>query len=160
MNLLFLAFFFFWQINIYSNNNYICDKNYDFLWQIEIKQILSLLFSANKRQQEMTYSISIVRYKLIDFRENIDLCSYYLLKVCNYFCKNISYIHWGLFGIMVRVFANGLGELRSIPGRVIPKTQKIILDASLLNTQHYKVRIKGKVKQSREMVSTLPFTLV
>ena len=26
-----------------------------------------------------------------------------------------------------------------------PKTQKMALDASLLNTQHYKVRIKGKV---------------
>ena len=32
-----------------------------------------------------------------------------------------------------------------IPGRVIPKTQKMVLDATLLNTQHYKVRIKGKV---------------
>ena len=29
------------------------------------------------------------------------------------------------------------------PGKVIPKTQKIVLDATLLNTQHYKVRIKG-----------------
>ena len=27
-------------------------------------------------------------------------------------------------GMMVRVFANGLGDLGSIPGRVIPKTQK------------------------------------
>ena len=26
----------------------------------------------------------------------------------------------------------------------------MLLDASLLNTQHYKVRIKGKVEQSRE----------
>ena len=31
-----------------------------------------------------------------------------------------------------------------IPGQVISKTQKMVLDASLLNTQHYKVRIKGK----------------
>ena len=53
----------------------------------------------------------------------------------------------------VRVFANGLGDLGSIPGRVIPKTQKMVLDASLLNTQHYKVRIKGKVEQSREGVA-------
>ena len=27
-------------------------------------------------------------------------------------------------GMMVKVFANGLGDLGSIPGRVIPKTQK------------------------------------
>ena len=31
-------------------------------------------------------------------------------------------------GIMVRVFANGPGDLSSIPGRVIPKTQKMVLD--------------------------------
>ena len=54
---------------------------------------------------------------------------------------------------MVRVFANGPGHLGSIPGRVIPKTQKMVLDSSLLNTQHYKVRIKGKVEQSREGVA-------
>ena len=40
-------------------------------------------------------------------------------------------------GMMVRVFANGPGDLVSIPGRVIPKTRKMVLDASLLNTQHY-----------------------
>ena len=53
----------------------------------------------------------------------------------------------------VRVFANGPGDLGSIPGRVIPKTQKMVLDASLLKTQHYKVLIKGKVEQSWEGVA-------
>ena len=57
---------------------------------------------------------------------------------------------------MVRMFANGSGDLGSILGRVIPKT----LDASSLNTQHYKVQIKGKVEQSRERSSALPYTLV
>ena len=61
---------------------------------------------------------------------------------------------------MIRVFANGPGDLGSISGRVIPKTQKMVLDATLLNTQHYKVKIKGKVEQSRERSSTLPYTLV
>ena len=61
---------------------------------------------------------------------------------------------------MVRVFANGPGELGSIPGRVIPKTLKMVLDASLLNTQHYKERIKGKVEKSRERSSAFPYTLV
>ena len=64
------------------------------------------------------------------------------------------------FGIMLREFANGPGDLRSIPGQVIPKTQKIVLDATLLNTQHYKVRIKGKVEQFGERSNTLPYTLV
>ena len=40
---------------------------------------------------------------------------------------------------MIKVLANG-------PGLVIPKTQKMVLDASMLNTQHYKVRINGKVE--------------
>ena len=43
-------------------------------------------------------------------------------------------------GIVVRVLANSPGDLSSIPGRVIPKTQKMVLDAALFNTQH-KVRI-------------------
>ena len=64
-------------------------------------------------------------------------------------------------GPAVRVFANGPGDLGSIPGRVIPKTlKKMELDTTLLNTQHYKVRFKGKVEQSREWSSALPYTLV
>ena len=40
------------------------------------------------------------------------------------------------------------------------KDSKMVLDATLLNTHHYKVRIKGKVEQSREWSSTLPYTSV
>ena len=58
------------------------------------------------------------------------------------------------------VFANGPGEVGSIPGRVIPKTLKMVLDTSLLNNQQYKVRIKGKVEQSGERSSTLHYTSV
>ena len=61
---------------------------------------------------------------------------------------------------MSRVFANGPGDRGSFPGRVIPKTQKMVLDTSLLSTQHYKVRIKGKVEQSREWSSALPYLSV
>ena len=46
-------------------------------------------------------------------------------------------------GLMSKVFASGPGGQVSISGWVIPKTQKMVLDASLLSTQHYKVRIKG-----------------
>ena len=56
--------------------------------------------------------------------------------------------------------ANGPGDLGSIPGRVIPKTFKMVLDTSLLNTQQYKIRMKGKVDQSREWSSALPYTSV
>ena len=48
----------------------------------------------------------------------------------------------------------------SISGRVLPKTQKMVLDAALLSTQHCKGRIKGRVEQPREWSSALPYTLV
>ena len=50
------------------------------------------------------------------------------------------------------------GDRGSIPGRVILKTLKMLLDAALLNTQYYKVQIKDKVEQSRERSSALPYT--
>ena len=40
------------------------------------------------------------------------------------------------------------------------RLKKKVLDASLFNTQHYKVRIKGKVEQSRERSSAFPYTSV
>ena len=63
-------------------------------------------------------------------------------------------------GLMSRVFANGPGDRGSIPGWVIPKMQKMVLDAALLSTLHYKVKIKSKVKQSWEWRSALPYILV
>ena len=58
-----------------------------------------------------------------------------------------------------RVFTNDLGDWGSISGWVIPKTQKRVVDTSLLNTQHYKLRINGKVEQSSERSSlSLPHT--
>ena len=61
-------------------------------------------------------------------------------------------------GLMNRVSAKDPGDWGSIPGRVIPKTQKMVLDPALLNIKHYKVSIKGKVEQSKEGNSTLPYT--
>ena len=69
---------------------------------------------------------------------------------------------------MSRVFTNGPGDWGSILGQVILKTQqkkkkkkkKKVLDAALLNTQHYKGSIKGKVEQSREWGSALPYNSV
>ena len=44
--------------------------------------------------------------------------------------------------VFIVLFASGPRDRGSIPGRVIPKTQKMVLDSALLNTQHFKVRIK------------------
>ena len=60
-----------------------------------------------------------------------------------------------LIDLVGRVFANGPRDLGSIPGHVIPKTLKMVLDTSLLNTWQYKIRIKGQVEQFRERSSTL-----
>ena len=56
------------------------------------------------------------------------------------YSENIHIVHY--IGLMSKVFINGPGDLGSIPGQVIPKTQKIVLDATLFNTQNYKVRVK------------------
>ena len=65
-----------------------------------------------------------------------------------------------IIGLVGRVFANDSGDQGSIPDQVITKTLKMVLDTSLLYTQQYKVRIKGKVVQSRERSSALSYTSV
>ena len=94
--------------------------------------------------------------KPYNFVQNIYFKNSYL-KI-ELFTKDYSY-QLPDIGMMVRVFVNGPGDLGSIPSRVIPKTQKIVLDASLLNTQNYKVWIMDK-EQSRERSSALSYTLV
>ena len=74
----------------------------------------------------------------------------------NSFNNRIAY----KFGQVGRVFANCPGDRDLIPGRAIPKSQKMVLDTSLFNTLHYKVQIKGKVEQSREKSSVLLYTSV
>ena len=83
--------------------------------------------------------------------------------------QRYSYCHWSsrnkisvlcAIGLISRVFANSPGDQGSNPGRVIPKTQKMVLDSAFLYTQHYKVWIKRKMEQSRKRTSTLPYPLV
>ena len=56
---------------------------------------------------------------------------------------------------MKRVFTNCPEDQGSIPSRVIPNTQKMVLDAALLNPQHYIIKIKVKVEHSRKWSSAL-----
>ena len=74
-----------------------------------------------------------------------------------YLCLTEAFYNW-LFNLIFRVFTIGPGDRDSIPGRVIPKIQKKVLDASLFNTQHYKLRVTGKVEQSRKRNSALSNT--
>ena len=59
-------------------------------------------------------------------------------------------------GFVGRVFTNDAGDRGSIPGRVIPKTQKMVLDATLLKTQHYKAGIKVKWSNPGKGVVSYP----
>ena len=86
----------------------------------------------------------------------------YLIQIIynlNY-CFKYFYLIYRAIGLMSRVFTNGPRDQSSILGRVIPKTQKMILDASLLSPQHNKVNIKGKVDQSWKWSSALSNTSV
>ena len=67
-----------------------------------------------------------------------------------------------IFLLCLRIysFANGLVHWGYIPGQAIPKTQKFVFEASLFNTQHYKVEIKGKVDQFRGKIAPLHFCVV
>ena len=54
----------------------------------------------------------------------------------HYTTSNSIYIYLYIV-LMSRVFVNGPGDRVSIPGRIIPKTHKIVFDNALLNTQHF-----------------------
>ena len=61
----------------------------------------------------------------------------------------IIYMYIYPIGIVYRVFANGPGKWFN------PRSKNIQLDASLLNTQHYKAGMKGKWS-IQEMSRTVP----
>ena len=80
--------------------------------------------------------------------------------VCVCVCVCVVCVCDRLISLVSRVFVIGPGDRGSITGRVIPKTLKMVLDTSLLNTQQYKERIKGKMEQFRERSSALRYTAV
>ena len=59
-------------------------------------------------------------------------------------------------GIMVKMCTTLPGDMSSIPGQVLSKTRKMVLAPSLLNTQHYKVWIKGKWSNPGKRVTPSP----
>ena len=73
-------------------------------------------------------------------KELFDIKYSYLIQII---CTELFDIKYSYL-IQIICTANGLGDLDTIPSHVIPKTLKMVSDTSLLNTQHYKVRIKGK----------------
>ena len=93
---------------------------------------------------------------LEDLLEAMDNREVWQERVRNIHADSVTWWWWYIYmdqpiGIVIRIFANGSEDWDSIPSQVITKTQKNVLDASLLNTQHYKVQflvsgaILGKV---------------
>ena len=92
--------------------------------------------------------------------ENEFICIYiyiYIYLFIHFHIYKFIYIHTNIYiyiynraiDLVVRVFWG------SIPGQV-----KLVLDVSFLYTQHYMVVIEGKVDQSRERSSALPYISV
>ena len=114
-------------------------------------------------QQYIYFHCIIYIYK--DMYSIVNVCAY-IYAICNrryiiYIIKYYNKYKRPAIGIMVRVFINGPGDLGSIlRSSHTKRPKKMVLDSSLLNTQHYKVWIKCKVDQSRERSSAHPYTLV
>ena len=91
---------------------------------------------------------------------NVYMCVHIYIPRCVHLYVYVYIYINRLIDLEGRVFANGPGDLDSIPGYIIPKALKMVLNTSLLNTQQYKVRIKGKMEQFKERNSALPYTSV
>ena len=171
--LLFSANNSFFVFNLFKLKNYSINLKYS---DTKIRQPLHMTYWTTG-QLFRPYKVSSSVYTMIsptgDWTSNHKMQSRnhwatgpYCIKWCqmnwliNLICFVVKSVLLQLIGQVGRVFANGLVDLGSIPGRVIPKTLKMVLDTSLLNTQQYKIHIEGKVEQSRERSSTLPYTSV
>ena len=66
-------------------------------------------------------------------------------------CSRRRLLHWG----------SPMARETWVQSQVVSlsKTLKMVLDTTLLNTQHYKVQFKGKVEQSWDWSSALPWHL-
>ena len=87
-------------------------------------------FIYNSREKRWIHAFSApvnvyTKPRRLNYREKVQYKGYF---------QQMHFIY-RLIGLIDRVFANGPGDLGSIPGRVIPKTLKRVLDTSLLNTQ-------------------------
>ena len=71
--------------------------------------------------------------------QTIYIYIYIYIIITSYF---LTFIFSDVIGMKVRVFANGPGQLGSIPGRVRPKTQKMVLDVLTHSILRYGWRVK------------------
>ena len=126
---------------------------YQFLLLLNCRKktyFLSWKSSINKKKnKEIFWSESVVCVLVYSLSHLFFIILSDLLIISNFFP----------IGLMRKLLANGTGDWGSIPGRVIPKTQKMVLDTPCW-TSYYKIRIKGKVEQSKKRSGALPYTSV
>ena len=79
-----------------------------------------------------------------------------LMKMCKFACFLMQNKLLSEFRFQWHKNIMDLGDLGSILDQVIPKNQKIVLDTSLLNTQHYK-RYRSRVKCNNPGKGVVPF---
>ena len=73
-------------------------------------------------------------------------------------CKHSKNEYISIIGLVSRVFANGLGDLGSIPGHVILKTlKKMVLDTSLTLSN---IRYVSRVKWSNPGKGVAPYPIL
>ena len=146
---------------------------------IVVSSLLFFIFFSLFSTYSSLHTKFSLKYKFCIFDNSFELYIYiyiyiYIYKLKTY--QRCQYIYQTI-GLMSRVFANDPGNQGSILGQVVAKTEKKkkkkkkkrerkkekererVLDAASLNTQHYKVRIKGKVEQSREGIAPYPTLL-
>ena len=76
------------------------------------------------------------------------VCAFIVIYVQNLVIQNTHIQRHIYIDTYIESVRQWSGRPGSVPGRVIPKTLKMVLDTSLLNTQHYKVlsRVCGAIK--------------
>ena len=110
---------------------------------VYIYNFFKIIFSQKLFLRRFSNFIQL-RASLYPFQNTLYHTVFYIKQLLTVFIiKHLKYFHW----LSSRSFVNGPGDLGSISG------QKVVLDTSLLNTQHYKVHFKGKVEQSKERSS-------
>ena len=130
-----------YHLFVWSN----CNSLHNSLWITFSTQSYLVLYSFCVNLLHNIIIIIIIIISTNNINSNLDTFSFILLLLSP------------AIGLMIQVFANGPADRGSITSRVISKTQKMVLDAAVLNTQHYKVRIKNKVEQSRGKEKRPPF---
>ena len=109
-----------------------CDQM-RFTFNIVLLKVHTLLPSVLLHSDFMVKKVINSRYIYIYQQARLWHKVCFLTEFNRFEFRVFHFLDWSI-GLMSRVFNNGLGDWGSIPGWVITKTQKMVLDATLLNT--------------------------